>query len=117
MLSVWLPMATTDTADAFQARVADWPAARNVHVWDAEKQVSDAFAKRLGVLPPAWDLFMAWGRGVRWPEAAPPMPTVWMHQLRPDTGAPPALRFDPAKYEAEVARLAAEPAPTGSAKP
>ena len=110
MLSVWLPMATVDTADAFKARVADWPEARNTHLWDAERKVADAFARRLGVTAPAWDVFLAYERGVRWTEEAPPAPTVWLHQLRAQTGAPEGLRFDAGKFEAEVRRLLDAPA-------
>lgn len=79
--------------------------------WDPERAVGHAFAPVLS-LPrrTAWDVYLVYAPGVRWTDAAPPLPTVWMHQLH---DADPSLRLDTARLIDETRRLLEAAPPRG----
>ncbi len=56
--------------------------------WDGTGWLGDAYQQTLGTPGSAWDVYMLYGRGVRWTEDLPPKPTYWMHQLSGVTSAP-----------------------------
>ncbi len=62
-------------------------------------------AKRLGLNRTAWDVYLLYAPGVKWIGDQPPMPTFWMHQLYPDTGADQRFCLNPTVLLGKVADL------------
>lgn len=100
---VWVPILPDDsqaTAIATHALVTDQRAS---HFWDSGRSLPPLFAPVLG-LPegsPAWDVYLAYGVGVRW-EGTPPVPAYWEHQLG---DAPAAPTLDGPRFAEHVRAL------------
>ncbi|MGH7755930.1 MAG: hypothetical protein ACREM8_06565 [Vulcanimicrobiaceae bacterium] len=54
---------------------------RTHHYWDGENVSGVAFERVLQTGEPAWDVYLAYARGIRWTGDLPPKPTYWMQQL------------------------------------
>jgi hypothetical protein len=102
----WLPMLGTDDAVAASRQAAQFRDPRITEAWDGDRKAGLLFAHRLGLEGIAWDVYLVYGRGVRWEnDEQPPMPGIWMHQLRASTGADPKLRLDHNRLTSEVLAL------------
>jgi hypothetical protein len=101
----WLPMLATDDSSAATRQGARLQDGRVREAWDGEREAGTLFAHRLGLQGKAWDVYLVYGRGVRWEGSEPPMPTFWMHQLREESGADQKLCLDPSRLTREVVRL------------
>jgi hypothetical protein len=104
---VWLPMRSKDDARMALAQSADFKDGRiDLQGWDANKEIAKQFSKTLDLKVAAWDVYLVYAPGVKWPdEAAPPAPTFWMHQLSPEQGGNPKQCLNVAKLKAEIKRL------------
>lgn len=71
------------------------PDRRALHYWDADQGVGKAFQPMLGTPEAAWDVWMLFGRGVRWEGKALPRPAWWEHQLH---RMPPERLLDTARF-------------------
>ncbi len=110
---VWLPMVATDSAPAADAEAALFDDARVTHVWDPERRAGLLFKETLGLSRTAWDVYLVYAPGLAWAGESPPAPTLWMHQLGSDPGAPRDRFLDASRLSAEVRRaLDAAHAPT-----
>jgi hypothetical protein len=56
--------------------------------WDTVGWTDEAYGRILNTPGPAWDVYLLYGRGVRWTGSLPPQPEYWMHQLGGVTSAP-----------------------------
>ncbi len=77
---VWVPM-RRGTADDVPGATAAVPDPRALHFWDAEGFALRAFRPALGLIGPAWDVYLLYGPDARWDGPEPPKPAFWMHQL------------------------------------
>jgi hypothetical protein len=85
----WVPILPEDSLDAAREARSLVQDGRVSHFWDAERTLPALLAPLLG-LPegwPAWDVYLAYGRGARWTDA-PPAPSFWHHQLGDQVRAP-----------------------------
>jgi hypothetical protein len=73
--------------------------------WDQGQMVGTAFEPVIGTSGPAWDVWMLFGPGARWPAAGVPVPAWWEDQLY---GLPPERHLDPDRFAAKAAALEAE---------
>lgn len=106
---VWLPMRGSDDLSAALRQSAALRDARVTEAWDGAREAGALFARRLGLRGTAWDVYLVYGRGVRWEGADPPAPTFWMHQLREGgSGADQKLCLDPNRFTREVLVLIEE---------
>ena len=113
---VWLPMLGSDTRDAALHSATLVPDGRSSHYWDSDMSLARSLGEALRIPPrkqgaagtgAAWDVYLAYPRGVTWTTAPPS--TFWMHQLRQVTdGRAPQL--DGAALRSHVEALLA-PAP------
>ena len=78
---------------------------RLVQRWDGDRAAGNLIAKRLGLNRTAWDVYLLYAPGVKWIGDQPPMPTFWMHQLYPDTGADQRFCLNPTVLLGKVADL------------
>jgi hypothetical protein len=78
------------------------PDTRALHYWDAQELLGRAYERILPTPGPAWDVYLLFGRGVRWSGATPPKPAYWMHQLGGVTSGP---RLDPDVLRDHVGQL------------
>ena len=99
---VWLPMVATDAAPAADDEALLLHDARVTHSWDPARLAGRLFKKPLGLWGTAWDVYLVYAPGVAWTDESPPTPTLWMHQLGSDPGAPRDRALDPARLSAEV---------------
>lgn len=103
---VWLPMLAGDDPEAAVRQAATFTDPRLTEGWDGGRAIGDLFARRLALRATAWDVYLLYGRGVRWEGTEPPAPSFWMHQLRESVGADQKLCLDPSRFSREVlARL------------
>ena len=102
---VWLPMLVTDDSASAARQGARFRDPRVTETWDGEREAGTLYARRLSLEGIAWDVYLVYGRGVRWQGSEPPMPSFWMHQLRAGTGADPKLRLDAGRLTSEVLAL------------
>jgi hypothetical protein len=101
---VWVPqLAGTRDAATWSSRWID--DSRTHHYWDGADVTGLAFARVLQTPGPAWDVYLAYARGIRWNGALPPQPTFWMQQL--GMHSVPAL--DASALAARVRKLLYEP--------
>ena len=80
---VWTPAYPGDDRDKAENAVSAVSDQRATHYWDGARKLGDRYRELLGLpehVPTAWDVYLAFDRGVRWNET-PPKPDVWMHQL------------------------------------
>ncbi|HZD54171.1 MAG TPA: hypothetical protein VE175_14060 [Woeseiaceae bacterium] len=86
------------------------------HYWDKEGESGLLFQQTLGIDRYAWDVWMMFDPGARWePDAAPPAPAFWQHQL---PGLPKDQRLNAKTFAATVtAHLAKRPPATAAAAP
>ena len=92
-------------ADAEEATFEGLPAG---HVWDAEHQVGDLFARTLGLKSTAWDFYFLYPPGATWNDDEPPAPAFWMHQLPAASGADRDLVLYPTRFLQELFGLLGE---------
>lgn len=90
------------------------PDPRARHYWDPDRLAGELFRPALETPGAAWDVWMLFGRGARWPEGGPPEPAWWEHQLG---GMPPELRLDPERFADRASKLQREEASGGEARP
>jgi hypothetical protein len=110
---VWIPMVGTDAAPAADAEAARFADARVTHAWDPERRAGRLFKEPLGLWRTAWDVYLVYAPGESWSGESPPAPTLWMHQLGSDPGAPRDRFLDASRLSADVRRaLEAAHAPT-----
>jgi hypothetical protein len=77
---VWVPMLGATEADVpVASRLVPDPRAQ--HYWDQSGRTMEVFRQPLGLQGEAWDVYLLYGRGVRWEGEVPPAPDFWMHQL------------------------------------
>ena len=86
-----MPVLPADTETVAESRAGPWPDHRVIHTWDGTGEVTRQFARRLSLKGPGWDLYLIYGRGIRWEDDLLPLPAFWMHQLSPAVGTDPAL--------------------------
>lgn len=80
---VWVPKTEGEREDVADA-IDFVPDARARHFWDGRGALMAAYTSVLGLSEDAWDIYMVYGPGARWPAhagALPPPPAYWMHQL------------------------------------
>jgi hypothetical protein len=86
---VWVPAAGGRASDvpAATARASD---ARIRQLWDERGLELTVFRAPLRLTQDAWDVYLVYAPGVRWPGAIPPAPSYFMHQLDAlaDSGVP-----------------------------
>lgn len=102
---VWLPMLRSDSEQAAEIQAGAFVDGRLVQRWDGDRAAGDLIAKRLGLSRTAWDVYLLYAPGVKWIDDQPPMPTFWMHQLYPDTGADQRFCLNPTVLLGKVADL------------
>lgn len=70
---------------AHRRHVADAAAlitdARAQQYWDESDWLGDRYGRVLPTPGAAWDVYLLYGRGIRWTGTQPPRPDYWMHQL------------------------------------
>ena len=103
--AVWLPMMRNDSLERADVEAAPFERLPVVHVWDAEHQVGDLFAKTLRLKSTAWDFYFLYPPEVTWDEDEPPQPAFWMHQLPAASGADRDLVLYPTRFLRELFRL------------
>ncbi len=114
--AVWLPMMRNDSLERADAEAKPFEGLPVVHVWDAEHQVGNLFAKILGLKSTAWDFYFLYPPGATWNDDEPPQPAFWMHQLPAASGADRDLVLYPSRFLQELFRLfedGVEPKRTG----
>jgi hypothetical protein len=82
--------------------------------WDARGIAGKLFARTLGLDGIAWDVYLLYPGGAKWPAASPPRPAFWMHQLSAASGADPRLCLNPARLRAELGKLLRDLQPAGA---
>ena len=108
---VWIPILPGDDAAAAERAAASVHDARATQLWDGGRALGDALGRVLG-LPArgagraygvAWDVYLLYPRGARWPGAAGELtrPAMWMQQLD-DVGPDVAPELDGRALRAEV---------------
>ncbi len=103
--AVWLPMMRNDSLERADAEAAPFEGLPVVHVWDAERQVGDLFAKTLRLKSTVWDFYFLYPPGVTWYDDEPPQPAFWMHQLPAASGADRDLVLYPTRFLQELFKL------------
>lgn len=79
-LIVWVPQLFGTQPDAVRAsRLIHDP--RALHYWDGSDITGTEFGRVLPTPQAAWDVYLAYPRGIRWTAELPPKPTYWMQQL------------------------------------
>jgi len=115
---VWIPVLNFQDEATLQknglkesSRVPD---SRAIHYTDPNGFSGKQYSPVLNVLyhSPAWDVYMAFGPGVRWDDRAP-APTDWMYQ---GEGLDRSRLLDGHKLAAHVQRLLASAGPTSSGR-
>lgn len=85
MYAVWEPILRTDHEAAAHKATVLLPDPRVQHFWAPTQAVGESFQKPIALTTePAWDVYLAYPRGVLWsddPPAHPPSPAFFMHQL------------------------------------
>jgi hypothetical protein len=61
---------------------------RAVHFWDGNDLMGEAYRTILRTPARAWDVYLLFSPGTRWPDGPPPAPVFWMHQLSKVSHAP-----------------------------
>ena len=102
---VWLPMLRSDSEQAAEMQAGAFVDGRLLQRWDGDRAAGNLIAKRLGLNRTAWDVYLLYAPGVKWIGDQPPMPTFWMHQLYPDTGADQRFCLNPTVLLGKVADL------------
>lgn len=102
---VWLPMLQSDDAGAASLQAGSFIDPRIAQTWDPDRNSGKLLATTLGLKREAWDVYLLYAPGVKWTGAAPPSPTFWMHQLRPESGADQKICLNPAVFLTKVAGL------------
>ena len=103
--AVWIPMMENDSLERAEVEAIPFEGLPVVHVWDAERQVGDLFAKVLRLKSTAWDFYFLYPPGVTWVHDEPPEPAFWMHQLPAASGADRDLVLYPSRFLQELFRL------------
>lgn len=107
---VWLPVLNYQNAATLQRNARKesdrLPGPRSNHYTDPEGYSGRAYGQLMGVPygAPAWDIYFAFGPGVRW-ESSPPVPTYWEHQLG---GMDSSRRLNGPRFAGQVERLLKE---------
>ena len=111
----WVPILDGDTREAAAQAAARFADGRARHYFDADQALGLELGHTLGIAPAkrdagrafgvAWDVYLVYGKGVRWSGEAP-APTFWMHQLDqvPESLAP---ELDSVALRARVERAIA----------
>lgn len=73
--------------------------------WDPKSELGGLYSKTLNLRGTAWDVYCLYAPGIRWEEDAPPQPSIWMHQLPADQGAPQELLLNASKIYVELKAL------------
>jgi hypothetical protein len=81
------------------------PDPRAQHLWDGDKQIGIAYQGFLGLVEPAWDIWMIFDRYSRWDGPELPLPTWWEHQLQE---LPQEKRLDPKRFANRLAEFLAQ---------
>jgi len=100
-LIVWIPILPSDTSLAALDHAFSDP--RLIEGWDSDRRIGDAFKATLNLRRTAWDVYLVYGQDAIWNGENPPMPTFWMHQLSPLSGADPKLCLDERRFLRVVA--------------
>ncbi len=98
-------MMRNDSLQRAEAEAASFERLPVVHVWDAERQVGNLFAKILRLGSTAWDFYFLYAPGVTWDDDEPPQPAFWMHQLPAASGADRDLVLYPTRFLQELFKL------------
>jgi hypothetical protein len=99
---VWVPILPKDSQQAAEAEASDFTDGRISHIWDADRNLADAFASTLGLQGPAWDVYLLFDAGPEWIGDDPPQPAHWMAQLPERVGAEPERLLQPARFAEEL---------------
>ena len=102
---VWLPMKAADDPASAAVQAARFRDARIAEGWDAKRAAGALFARMLKLKGTAWDVYLLYGRGVRWEGEEPPVPSFWMHQLEKEDGADQKLCLDPSRLTRQALAL------------
>jgi hypothetical protein len=106
---VWLPVAENDDLRAAERAQAALPDTRVKHFWDSGARLGHDYHRALALAADcdmAWDVYFLFRAQLKWPAAAPPLPTVWMHQLN---CMPKELYFNASVFRSEIERMLAAP--------
>ena len=98
-------MMGNDSFERAEAEAVPFEGLPVVHVWDAERQVGNLFAKVLQLKSTAWDFYFLYPPGVTWDDDEPPQPAFWMHQLPTASGADRDLVLYPTRFLQELLKL------------
>ena len=98
---VWDPELGAQTKNVPEG-MALIPDRRASHYWDADEVIGRAYEHILPTPGPAWDVYLVFGRGVKWAGDSPPKPDYWMHQLGGVSNAP---HLDPDVLRQHVQQL------------
>jgi hypothetical protein len=95
---IWMPCIQSDDRAAAVERVKEFSDSRVTYFWDQNRITGTAWQKTLGLDSFAWDVYLLYGRQVKW-EKDLVQPNFWMHQLG---GVDTAPRLDQSVFESKV---------------
>jgi hypothetical protein len=105
---VWLPVTENDNLRAAVRAQTTLPDARVKHFWDSGAKLGHDYHRALSLSAEcemAWDVYLLFRAQLKWPASAPPLPTVWMHQLN---CMPKELYFNASVFRGEIERMLVE---------
>jgi hypothetical protein len=101
---VWEPILRTDDERSSRKATILFPDSRVVQYWTESTEVGRLFQDAIGLTTePAWDVYLLYPPGVRWDDAAPPRPELFMHQL--GGRLPDELRLDGPRLAGRLRKL------------
>jgi hypothetical protein len=95
-------MLPKDSLQAAEAEACDFTDGRISHLWDANRSLTEAFARTLGLQSPAWDVYLLFDAGAKWIGDDAPQPAYWMAQLPERVAAERERLLQPARLAEEL---------------
>lgn len=102
---VWLPMLSSDDKRSAEVQAGAFTDPRVTQRWDKNRDAGVMLARTLKLNSSAWDVYLLYAPGVKWTGDAPPPPSFWMHQLKPESGADQSVCLNPGVMTAKVDAL------------
>ena len=80
--AVWEPILRTDDERSSRKAATLFSDPRVKHYWVRTHAVGELFQAPIDLTgEPAWDVYLVYEPGIEWKGDAPPVPTLFMHQL------------------------------------
>jgi hypothetical protein len=102
---IWLPMMKDDDIEEAHRVSETFRDLRVSHAWDPDRIAGDLVARALDLTSTAWDIYLLYGRGIRWDREDLPQPSFWMAQLPSQSGIALEHFLDPGRFPREAHRL------------